>query len=217
MSYHLRARSVVVSCLALALLAFAPAAPASAAEAPAATTPEAANGPEGELFEGKADAPVTITEYSSFTCPHCATFHKETYPALKKKYIDTGKVKMVFRPFPLEPMAAMASMLTKCVPPEQHFSFVHKLFVEQKNWAYSQSVVDSLAKIWTEAGFARESFDKCLTNQKVLDGILSVKAKASQELEINSTPTFDINGEIVRGSLPLKDFEKLIKSKLDKK
>lgn len=225
MSYILRLRSLFFSLLALTLLALMPTAPAMAQDktmtAPATTeTPAAepkAEAGEQELFEGKADAPVTITEYSSFTCPHCATFHSEVYPALKKKYIDTGKVKMLFRPFPLEPMAAMASMLAKCAPAEKHFEFVHTLFSEQKNWAYSQNVVDSLAKIWTDAGFARESFDKCLTNQKVLDGILSVKAKAAQELEINSTPTFDINGEVVRGALPFKEFDKLITSKLKKK
>ncbi|PLX35749.1 MAG: disulfide bond formation protein DsbA [Hyphomicrobiales bacterium] len=217
MSYAQTARSLIISFLSLLFMALAPAIAQEPATPPAATGMEANTTNDGELFEGKADAPVTITEYSSFTCPHCASFHTDTYPELKKKYIDTGKVKMVFRPFPLEPMAAAASMLAKCAPPEQHFSFVHKLFSEQKNWAYSQSVVDSLMKIWTDAGFDRESFDKCLKNQKVLDGILSVKAKATQELDINSTPTFDINGEIVRGALPFKDFDKLIKSKLAKK
>ena len=230
MSYSLRLRSSVFTLLAIGLLATASVTSASAedkakgatsTETPAAAAPEAGNtamaAEDQELFEGKADAPVVITEYSSFTCPHCATFHNDTYPALKKKYIDTGKVKLIFRPFPLDPLAAAVSMLAKCVPAEQHFPIVHKFFKEQKAWAYSKSPVDSLKKIWSESGFDSESFDKCLTNQKILDGILSVKAKAAQELEIQSTPTFDVNGEVVRGSLPFKELEKLIKSKLSKK
>ncbi len=233
MSYSKRLRSLAFSFFAFSLLATVPATYASAedkakapdgassAEAPAAAAP-AAEAPamgvkDQELFEGDANAPVTITEYSSFTCPHCATFHNDTYPALKKKYIDTGKVKIIFRPFPLDPLAAAVSMLAKCVPPEQHFPIVHKFFKEQKAWAYSNSPVDSLKKIWSESGFESESFDKCLKNQKILDSILSVKAKAAKELEIQSTPTFDVNGEVVRGALPFKDFEKLIKSKLNKK
>ena len=228
MSHLTRLRSSVISGLALLLLALAPIAPAAAedksaaeatakaAEAPAAA-PAENNIMDGELFEGKADAPVTITEYSSFTCPHCASFHIDTYPSLKKKYIDTGKVKMVFRAFPLDPLAAAVSMLAKCVPADQHFAIVHKFFLTQKSWVQSSSPVESLKKIWNEAGFDGESFDKCLTNQKVLDGILSVKAKAAQELEIESTPTFDINGEVVRGARPFGDFEKLIKSRLSKK
>jgi protein-disulfide isomerase len=170
----------------------------------------------GDIIDGKADAPVTITEYSSFTCPHCANFHIEVYPTLKKKYIDTGKVKVIFRAFPLDPLAAAASMLTRCVDSKNYYAFVDLLFKQQKSWAYSNSPVDSLRKISLQAGLSSESFDKCLTNQKLLDGILKIKDTAAKVLEINSTPTFDVNGEVIRGGMPLKDFEKLIRAKLRK-
>ena len=169
-----------------------------------------------DIIDGKADAPVTIYEYSSFTCPHCANFHQSVYPTLKKKYIDKGKVKVIFRAFPLDPLAAAASMLTRCVDKENYYAFINLLFKQQKSWAYSDSPVDSLRKISLQAGLSSESFDKCLTNQKLLDGILKIKDTAAKVLEINSTPTFDVNGEIIRGGMPLKDFEKLIRDKLRK-
>ncbi len=167
-----------------------------------------------DRVEGSADAPVTIVEYSSFTCPHCASFHTDVYPGLKKKYIDTGKVKIIFRAFPLDPLAAAASMLAQCVEKDNFFPFIDVLFKQQKNWAYSQSPVESLRKISLQAGLSSDSFESCLKNQKLLDSILRVKDKAAKELKINSTPTFEVNGEVVRGSMPLKEFEKLIEAKL---
>ncbi|HHK73655.1 MAG TPA: DsbA family protein, partial [Rhizobiales bacterium] len=115
-----------------------------------------------------------------------------------------------------DPLAAAASMLTRCVDKENYYAFINLLFKQQKSWAYSDSPVDSLRKISLQAGLSSESFDKCLTNQKLLDGILKIKDTAAKVLEINSTPTFDVNGEIIRGGMPLKDFEKLIRDKLRK-
>ncbi len=198
--------------LTLAAMVFYHAAPSQAQE----KAPAGGDYSLEDLIDGSPDAPVTIYEYSSFTCPHCANFHKEVYPALKKKFIDTGKVKIIFRAFPLDPLAAAASMLTRCVDQKNYYPFIDLLFKQQKSWAQSQSPVDSLRKISLQAGLSSESFDKCLTNQKLLDGILKIKDKAVKDLEINSTPSFEVNGEVIRGGMPLKEFEKLIRSKLRK-
>jgi protein-disulfide isomerase len=166
-------------------------------------------GPLGDQVMGNADAPVTIIEYASMTCPHCAHFHETTYPELKKKYVDTGKVRFIFREFPLDPLAAAGSMLARCAGKEKYFPLVDALFSQQKDWVV-QKPLQPMFAIAKQAGFTQESFDQCLANQKMLDGIEESRTRAAQKFGVNSTPTFFINGKIFRGALTPEELDKQV-------
>ena len=126
---------------------------------------------------GDEKAPVTIIEYASMTCPHCATFHDTTYPELKKRYIDTGKVRFIFREFPLDQLAPAAFMLARCAGPDKYFPMIETLFQQQKEWVVQKPLPPLLA-IAKQAGFSEQSFNECLKNQKLLDGIEDVRQRA---------------------------------------
>src|SRR5712692_3988529 len=164
-------------------------------------------GPLGDQIMGAADAPVTIVEYASMTCPHCAHFHETVYPEMKKKYVDTGKIRFIFREFPLDPLAAAGSMLARCAGKDKFFPLVETLFAQQKEWV-TQKPLQPLLGIAKQAGFTQESFDKCLANQEVLNGIEEARQRAAQKLGVQSTPTFFINGKVVRGTLTIEELDK---------
>lgn len=166
-------------------------------------TPDAlyAPGPLGDKILGRADAPVTIVEYASLTCSHCAHFRTTARDHLIKTYVDTGKARLIFRDFPLDNLALAAAMLTRCTTDARYEPLVDVLFSQQKTWAYSEKPVDALLGIARQAGFTQESFDACLSNQKVLDGILAVRKTAAEKFGVNSTPSFFFNGAIERGAL----------------
>jgi protein-disulfide isomerase len=170
-------------------------------------------GPLGEQEVGSATAPVTIIEYASMTCPHCAQFHETVYPELKKTYIDTGKVRFIFREFPLDPLAAAGFMLARCGDKDKYFPMIETLFAQQKDWVV-QKPLEPLLAIAKQAGFTQESFDKCLANQKVLDGIEEVRTRAAQKFQVTSTPTFFVNGKMLRGSPTLEELTKQIEANL---
>ena len=164
-------------------------------------------GPLGDMSLGDEKAPVTIIEYASMTCPHCANFHETTYPELKKKYIDTGKVRFIFREFPLDQLAAAAFMLARCGGKERYFPMVETLFQQQRTWAV-QRPLQPLMAIGKQAGLSEAGFNECLKNQQVLDGIEDVRKRAAEKLNVQSTPTFFVNGKQLRGSASLAEFEK---------
>jgi protein-disulfide isomerase len=164
-------------------------------------------GPLGDMALGDEKAPVTIIEYASMTCPHCAHFHEATYPDLKKKYIDTGKVRFIFREFPLDQLAAAAFMLARCGGKERYFPMVETLFQQQRTWAV-QRPLQPLMAISKQAGLSESEFNECLKNQQVLDGIEEVRQRAATKLNVQSTPTFFINGKQLRGAATLDEFEK---------
>lgn len=170
--------------------------------APAPAAPEDISKP-GELADiilGKPDAPVTIVEYASMTCPHCATFHKAVLPTLKEKYIDTGKVRLIFREFPLDNLAAAASMLGRCTGGEKTAPLISMFFEKQEEWAFVKgSPLPALLKLAETAGFTKESFDKCLNDQKLLDGIVAVGERGRKVFGVTSTPTFFVNGTKLDG------------------
>lgn len=172
--------------------------------------------PLGDKVLGKADAPVTIVEYASLTCSHCANFHEKTFPALKEKYIDTGKVKLIFREFPLDPLSTAASMIARCSAEQRYFPLVSVLFAQQQQWAGSDKPLDALLAIARQAGFTQESFETCLKDQKIYDGLNETKKRGAEVHGVNSTPTFFINGEIKRGDMPIEDLEKLIEPLINK-
>jgi protein-disulfide isomerase len=170
----------------------------------------------GDRQLGPDNAPVTIVEYASLTCPHCANFHKTSLPELKKRYIDTGKVRLIFREFALNPLDAGAMMLARCLDKDKYFDFVDILFQKQEQWVV-QKPIEPLLAIARQAGFTKERFEACLKNQQVLDGIEAQRNRAADRFGVNSTPTFFINGKIARGGLTLEELEKEIKPYLDVK
>jgi protein-disulfide isomerase len=171
--------------------------------------------PLGDMTLGKDDAPVTIIEYASMTCPHCAHFTVETFPKLKEKYIDTGKVKYIFREFPLDPLAAGASMLARCADKDKYFSLIELLFSTQNQWAVQQPL-EPLFNVVKQAGYSREAFNACLdtrnneNSKKILTAIESTRNRAADVLKVNSTPTFFINGKRVPGALSIEELDKEI-------
>jgi protein-disulfide isomerase len=172
--------------------------------------------PLGDRQLGPDTAPVTIVEYASMTCPHCANFHKNVLPALKKRYIDTGKVRLIFREFALNPLDAGAIMLARCLDKDKYFDFIDVLFRAQDQWVV-QKPIEPLLGIARQAGFTKERFDACLKNQKLLDDIEAQRNRAAEKFGVNSTPTFFINGNIARGLQSIEDIEKEIKPHLTEK
>jgi protein-disulfide isomerase len=166
-------------------------------------------GPLGDVVMGDANAPVTIIEYASMTCSHCASFHNTTYPEMKKKYIDTGKVKYILREFPLDPLAAAGFMLARCSGGDKYYPIVEMLFQKQNEWV-TQNPIPPLLALAKQAGFSQESFETCLKDQKILEAIESVRTHGAEKLGVSSTPTFFINGKKVNGTLTMDELDKQI-------
>jgi len=166
-------------------------------------------GPLGDVVMGDANAPVTIIEYASMTCSHCANFHTTTYPEMKKKYIDTGKVKYILREFPLDPLAAAGFMLARCSGGDKYYPIVEMLFQKQGDWV-TQNPIPPLLALAKQAGFTQESFESCLKDQKILEAIESVRTYGAEKLGVNSTPTFFINGKKINGSLTIEELDKQV-------
>jgi protein-disulfide isomerase len=164
-------------------------------------------GPLGEPALGSAEAPVTLIEYASMTCSHCANFAVKVFPTLKSKYIDAGKVRYILREFPLDPLAAAGFMLARCAG-DKYYEVIEALFQTQQKWAFVRDPLPQLLAIARQLGFTQQSFDECLANQKVLDGIDWVRQRAAEKFGVNSTPTFFINGTIHRGEMTLEETEK---------
>jgi protein-disulfide isomerase len=164
-----------------------------------------------DVVVGSPDAKVTIVEYASMTCGHCANFHNKVYPELKAKYIDTGKVRFVFREFPLDNLAAAASMLSRCAGGDRGQALISVLFAKQEDWAFVRgNPVPKLFDIAKQAGFTQESFDKCLTDQALLDKLIAGRTRASEKFGVSSTPTFFINGKRLQGGSTMADFDKAL-------
>jgi protein-disulfide isomerase len=172
-------------------------------------------GPLGDIAQGPADAKVTIIEYASMTCSHCAAFHQTTYPELKKRYIDTGKVRYILREFPLDPLATAGFMLARCDGEQKYYPIVDLLFTQQKNWAFTERPLDALRQMMRQAGFSQEKFDSCLKDQKLYDAVNAVKNRGADTFNVNSTPTFFINGQRHPGNLSIDELEKVIKPMLE--
>ena len=171
-------------------------------------------GPLGDMTMGDPDAPVTVIDYASLTCAHCASFEVNTMPLLKEHYIETGKVYYILRDFPFDPIATAAFMLSHCAGPERYFGFVGVLFRQQQNWAFTQTPMEDLKTLARQGGFSDESFDACMKDQKIFDHVKEVALRGAKTFNVRSTPTFFINGEKVEGALPWSEFEPLIQKAL---
>lgn len=167
-------------------------------------------GPLGDVFLGSDTAKVTIYEYASMTCPHCAHFHATTFPVLKEKYIDKGKVRFVLREFPFDPLATAAFMLTRCNGNDKYYAMVDLLFSNQKSWVVSDKAADALLGVVKQAGFTQESFEACLKNQSVYDAVNTVRDRGQKVFGVDSTPTFFINGEKKSGDISVEELDKIL-------
>ncbi len=166
-------------------------------------------GPLGEISMGNEKAPVTVIEYASMTCPHCAHFALTTFPVFKEKYIDTGKVRFIFREFPFDPIAAGAFMLARCAGNDKYLAIVDLLFATQRTWAVERPLPALVATL-KQAGFTESRVKECLANQKTLDGIEWVQKRGADKFKVDSTPTFFINGKKQSGALSIEELDKLI-------
>ncbi|MFO1107894.1 MAG: DsbA family protein [Bradyrhizobium sp.] len=166
-----------------------------------------------DMALGPANATVTITEFASMTCPHCAAFTEKVFPKIKSEYIDTNKIRFVFREFPLDVKAAAGSMLARCIAKDdagKYFAVVDMLFRQQDAWVM-KNTTETLIRIGKQAGLSQQQVEDCLKDQALLDKIAADQKYANEVLKVNSTPTFFINGEMVKGDQSFEEFDKRIK------
>ncbi|MEZ5933104.1 MAG: DsbA family protein [Alphaproteobacteria bacterium] len=180
-------KKTVFACIAL--LAFPPVSAADASD------PAIPPGAMSEKVLGDTNAEITIIEYASLTCPHCAQFHEEILPKIKAEYIETGKAKLVYRDFPLDQTALKASLLARCAPDEQFFTFIDALFSQQPMWAKSEDPDEALANLGMLGGVSREKFAACASNEELTDYVLQVRLDGQNEFAVDSTPTVIVNGK----------------------
>jgi protein-disulfide isomerase len=167
-----------------------------------------APGPLPDISLGKEDAPNTIVEYASMTCPHCAQFHKVVLPDLQKKYIDTGQARLILREFPLDGLAVAAFMLARCAGPDRYYPMVAALFDTQQTWAVpGPEGKEKLLMIAKQAGFSKEKFDQCMADKELFQKIVDTRTRANEEFGVDSTPSFFVNGKRLTGEHTLQDFE----------
>jgi len=177
-----------------------------------------ASAPAAELQEsaiGDPQAPVTMIEYSSLTCPHCAAFHTETLPGLKERYIDTGKVRLVLRDFPLDEVALRGAMIAHCAGPERHARFVDVFFAQQQNWAQAEDPVQALTQLAKLGGLGAAEVKACLADQELEKAVLQARLDGQQRFDIRSTPTFIIDGKAYPGNRSVEEFAEIIDPMLE--
>ena len=194
-------------------LTLAGAVPAIAAPPPPAGKASAAGAlavsPSDRIL-GNPNAPITIVEYASLSCPHCAHFEGTVLPTLQKQWIDTGKAKLVMRDFPLDRAALRAEMLARCVPPQRYYPLVKTLFATQDEWVLAKDQKAALERIARLAGIGRKQVDACLADKKLENEIVQSRLTASNQLGVDATPTFFINGKKFEGEPTVAAFDKLL-------
>jgi len=168
-----------------------------------------APGPLGERVLGKATAPITVIEYVSLTCPHCANFQKHLFPRLKKEFIDTGKIRYVVREFPIGRTAGTAAIVNRCAPEEKYFFLLDQFLTRQPEWVSQEVRPDAIYAVAKASGMSRETFDKCLSNQPIIDGLTEVKQRGRQ-FGVIGTPTFFINGRKAQGAVTYDEIKAMI-------
>jgi protein-disulfide isomerase len=168
-----------------------------------------APGPLGERVLGKASAPVTVIEYVSLTCPHCANFQKHLFPRFKQEFIDTGKVRYIVREFPIGHTAGHAAIVNRCAPENKYFFLLNQFLTRQPEWVSQEVRPDAIYAVAKSSGMSRETFDKCLSNQVIIDGLTEVKQRGRQ-FNVIGTPTFFINGRKAQGEVTYDEIKAMI-------
>jgi protein-disulfide isomerase len=168
----------------------------------------------GERTTGQADAPVAVQEFFSLTCGHCAAFHRETWPQVKRDLVDTGKVRMIWRDFPLDRVGLVAAMVARSLPPERYEGFVGTLFANQDRWAFGSDPLAELGKLAALAGMGRAQFEAVTRDEALARGVLEVRQMAEREYTIQATPTFVFKGRGApithSGNLPFDRFQERV-------
>ncbi|MDH3230595.1 MAG: DsbA family protein [Alphaproteobacteria bacterium] len=165
-----------------------------------------------ERIMGNPEAPVTIIEYASLTCPHCADFHTDTLPQLKKEWIETGRAKLVYRDFPTSPvaLAVYAAMVARCAPEDRYFKFLEVFYKQQRNWTGSPDPVKALAQLARLGGMSQADFDACTQNEALFTGIRERALDGQMEFDIENTPSFVVNGRVIKGGMSYADFKDVL-------
>lgn len=170
-----------------------------------------------DFILGKKDAPVTIVEYASMTCPHCAQFHKAVLPVIKKDYIEKGLVRLVYRDFPLDNMALTASVVARCSGQERYFAFVDVIFAQMDKWARDSNPVAGLSRIARLGGMSQTEFDACMKNEEITKKVLEQRLEANKKYGVQSTPSLIVNGDFYSGGLSVDQLRAVIDAKLKSK
>ena len=167
---------------------------------------------EKDFVIGNEDAKITIIEYASLSCSHCADFHVNTLETLKKEYIDTGKVKMVFRDYPFNYPALLGSMVLRCIPKNYRYDYMNALFKLQTDWVNKKNkkTIQELYKIMQSGGMTKDEYDACIYNTELENEILKGVMEAQNQFNIKSTPSFIINGKLIEGNKSIKEFRQII-------
>lgn len=174
-----------------------------------------------DIALGDENAPITIIEYASLSCPHCANFNNKVYPKIEKKYINTGKVKFIYRDFPLNQSALLASLTSLCHArnnennPKKYYGLVKLLFKKQESWAFDAGYFEKIKSLASLNGMSASDFDKCMANKELMDEVMKNRLRAAQELQINSTPSFIVNGKLIGGYRNFKEFSEIIDNQLN--
>ena len=159
---------------------------------------------------GNPNAPITIVEYASLTCPHCAHFTDEILPQIKKEWIDTGKAKLVLRDFPLDGEALKAAMIARCAPPDRFYAFIDTFFADQDKWVQASDFQAALGRLAELGGMSKTAVDACLKNTSLENQILQGRLTAGKQLGVDATPTFFVNGTKFTGAPTVEQFNKLL-------
>lgn len=167
-----------------------------------------------DIILGDADALVTVIEYANFSCSHCATFHLETFPSLKEQFIDTGKIRFVFREFTGDGPGVYGALLARCAGPDRYMAFADILFETQADWAYTQNFVADLGKLAASRGVGNEAFEACLKDEDAFNALIERGKQASEVYKLTGTPGFLINGKVIGGAVTFDVFEQIIEAAL---
>lgn len=162
-----------------------------------------------ELVVGRADAPVTIVEYGSLTCPHCAKFQKEVYPDLKREYLDTGKVRLIFREFPIGKTSGLATIVMRCAKPEKQYELIGKFMAQQDKWVSQEVRPDPIFDVAKQVGMTRAEFDACRQNQSIIEALKAIKERG-RTLGIIGTPNFFVMEKRVKSTLTMADIRAMV-------
>jgi protein-disulfide isomerase len=167
-----------------------------------------------EIVIGRADAPVTIVEYTSLTCPHCAKFHKDVFPELKRTYLDTGKVRLIMREFPIGKTSGMATITMRCAKPERQLELIGKYFAQQDEWVSQDVRLEAIFAVAKQVGMTQAEFDACRQNQSIIEALKAIKERG-RKLGVIGTPNFFIGNKRIKSTLTMAEIRAEVEPQLN--